>query len=106
MPSRSVRFGAAAQKREFRELLRVANALCCLHHGTRRRSIGLRTENASFEECFDLTKLFGDNCAKLSLMWSNLKRGVYEETSFALSITDRVVDYLGKELLDGFFRRP
>jgi hypothetical protein len=41
--------------------------------GTRRRSIGLRTENASFEECFDLAKLLGDHGTELLLMRSDLQ---------------------------------
>ena len=51
-------------------------------------SIGLGGEDAPFEKRFDLAKLFGDNCAELALMWSNLERGVYEEAPFAFSIAD------------------
>ena len=65
-----------------------------------RRSIGLRAKNAPFEKCFDLGKLFGDHSTELALMRRDLKRGIYEETAFALSIIDRVVDDLGKEPMD------
>jgi hypothetical protein len=81
-----------------------AGSIACVE-ATRRCSISLRGKNASFEECFDLAKLFGDHGTEFPLMWSHLKRGVYEETPFAFSIIDRMVDYLGKELLDGLFRR-
>ena len=39
------------------------------------------------------------------LVGSNLKRGIDEETSFALPIIDRVVDDFGKEPVDSLFRR-
>src|SRR5258708_22479833 len=70
-----------------------------------RRSIGSRGENASFEKCFDLAKLFGDPSTKLALMRRDLERRIYEEASFTLSIIDRVVDYLGKEAADRLFGR-
>ena len=70
-----------------------------------RCSIGLGGEDAPFEKSFDLAKLFGYNGAELLLMWSDLKRESSRGTSFAFSITDRVVDYLGKKLPDRVFGR-
>ncbi len=69
------------------------------------RTVGLRTENAPFEKCFDIAELFGDHGAELALMRRDLKRGIDEETAFAFSIIDRVVDYLGKEPMDCFLGR-
>jgi hypothetical protein len=69
----------------------------------RCRSIGLRCENAPFEKPLDFAKLFSNHGAKLALMWRDLERRIDEEASFALSIIDRVVNDLGKELTNRLF---
>ena len=91
------------QERECREALRAAGAQYRLH---RRRAASIHRlahENAPFEKCFDLAKLFGDHGAEFLLMRSDLQCRINEKTPSAFSIADRVVDYLGKEPVDRFF---
>ena len=70
-----------------------------------RRSIALRGEDTPFEKCFDLGELFGNHGAELALMRCDFQRRIDKETTFALSILDRVIDYLGKEPMNGLLGR-
>jgi hypothetical protein len=82
-------------KQQSRYIVRVDSAW--------RRSVRLRSKNAPFEKSFNLTKLSGDHGGEFLLMWSDFKCRIDEETPLTFPIIDRVIYYLGKELMDRLF---